>query len=95
MTSPPSSPAIVSISPTKSGFPPAAGEICSRSASLIRAGISDSTSSAGSGSSRSCTGHAARRSISSGRDMQMSRIGEPVERSATCSIRSRKVSSPA
>ncbi len=46
------------------------------------------------GSSRSVTGQAGRRSLSSGRAMQSSRIDAPEERSATCSIRSRNVSSP-
>ena len=40
------------------------------------------------------TGQVGRRSTSSGRAMQSSRIGAPVERSATCSTRSRNVSSP-
>ena len=78
----------------KSGLPPAARAIRSRSSPGIRSGISSSTSSSPSGSSRSVTGQAGRRSTSSGRAMQSSRIGAPEERSATCSIRSRNVSSP-
>ena len=56
--------------------------------------MSWSTSSSPSGSSRSVTGQVGRRSMSSGRAMQSSRIDAPEERSATCSIRSRNVSSP-
>ena len=40
------------------------------------------------------SGHCGRRSASSGREVQTSRIGAPAEKSATCSTRSRKVSSP-
>ena len=48
----------------------------------------------GSGSRRSEIGQVGRRSASSGRARQRSRSGEPEERSATCSTRSRNVSSP-
>ncbi len=60
----------------------------------MRSGMSSSTSSSRRGSSRSVTGQAGRRSPSSGRAMQSSRIDAPEDRSATCSIRSRNVSSP-
>ena len=94
VTSPCVSSAIASISPTKSGLPPAARAIRSRSVSgdavldelvdvggrrAARAGVS--------------TGQPGRSSPSSGRARQSSRIGAPDERSATCSTRSRNVSS--
>ena len=60
----------------------------------IRASISASASSGASGCSRSTPPQPLRRSSSSGRAMQRSRIGAPVDRNATCSRRSRKTSSP-
>ena len=93
-TSPADSPAIASISSMKSGFPAAARAIRSRSSATSCAGMSSSTSSAPSGSRRRVTGQAGCRSTSSGRAMQSSRIDAPEESSATCSIRSRSISSP-
>ena len=78
----------------KSGFPPAAVTIRVRSSAGTCSPISSSTASAGSGSSRTVTGHCGRRSASSGRAMQRSRIGDPEESRAVPSTRSRKVSSP-
>ena len=93
-TSPSASPAIATISWMNRGLPPAARAICSRSSPGMRSGISSSTSSSPSGSSRSVTGQVGRRSPSSGRAMHSSRIDAPEESSATCSTRSRNVSSP-
>ena len=56
--------------------------------------MSSSTSSSAKGSSRSVTGQVGRRSLSSGRAMQSSRIDASEDRSATCSIRSWNVCSP-
>ena len=58
------------------------------------ASISASACSGASGSNRRTPPQPLRRSRSSGRAMQSSRIGAPVDRNATCSRRSRKTSSP-
>ena len=90
---------IAAISSTKSGLPPAARRIRSRTSASssrppMRASISASASSGASGCSRRTPPQPLRRSSSSGRAMQSSRIGAPVDRNATCSRRSRKTSSP-
>ena len=78
----------------KSGLPPAAAVILARSSSATPCPIRVVASSRLSGSSRIVTGQVGRLSSNSGRAMQSSRIGEPLESSATCSMRSRNVSSP-
>src|SRR6266581_2767614 len=96
---------IPSISPTKSGLPPAASRIRSRNPASIFApagsrSISCCVSSEESGSSRTLEAlslpppQADRRSSSSGRAMQSSRIGASRLKSAMCSTRSRKTGSP-
>ena len=78
----------------KSGLPPAARAIRSRSSAETPSPISASACSGGSGSSRSVPGQPGRRSTSSGRAMHRSSSGAPAESSAVDSIRSRNVSSP-
>src|SRR5207253_2735898 len=76
------------------GLPPEARLTFSRRSCVRLSGISSATSASGSGSSRSATGHSGRRSGNSGRARQRTRIGATVESRATCSTKSRKVSSP-
>ena len=75
-------------------MPPEARTIRSRTSRGTASPTSTSASSSGSGSSRSVAGQPGRRSSSSGRAMQTSRSGAPVESSAVDSTRSRNVSSP-
>ena len=95
---------IASICSTKSGLPSAASRIRARSGSASSTSpssrsISSSVSSAVSGSSRTVVAlslppaQVGRRSSSSGRAMQRSRIGASRLQSATCSTRSRNVGS--
>ena len=76
---------------TKSGLPPAARAIRSRSSSRAQRGdqlVRPRRRRAARAAARPAS--CGRRSSSSGRAMQSSRIGAAVERSATCSTRSRK-----
>ena len=79
----------------RAGCRPAARAILPRSSSVEPLGDQLVDVLVASGSSRSVTGHVGRRSTSSGpRDAEQRGSARPSERSATCSIRSRNVSSP-
>ena len=77
----------------KRGLPPEAWMMFSRRSAEITSGISSSTCCSASGSRRSATGHSGRRPMRLARAIQRSKMAAPAESNATCSTRSRKVSS--